>query len=884
MSRLMAIFCLSLLLSFSVRGEGVAVISGIVKDGGGKALKSVMIRATFNGKTGPFVMTDANGAYTLRIESDESTINLNFSKLSYEQEKVTVENKSQRLDVTLSKRAEPLPEVTVSTPEVRLRGDTLSFLLAAFAGKDDVSLKDALKKVPGVEVASSGEISYNGKKISNFYIEGMDLMGGKYDIATTNIPASYVNAIEILNNHKDKKIDRDLFSDKVALNVRLKPKAKFRPTGTYSASAGVGEIPIPLAASGAGMMFRDKLQSILTLKGSDIKEFSRRESHRFLDAGGGECEDYAGSILGRLSASSPPLSRSRWIKPIDASATTNFIIKISDDVTLRTDAGYSFQKTRYDYSDSRFYFDGNHDIVIDQFSQPQTWSHTPSLSLEYKMDKDNIYFVNYFTGTGSFSTDVNHIATAGSEIIEKERLQNFDIRDKLHWSWKKNKWRLNFSSSLELNSTPRGYIDISGKIAASSSEDGYSPNLLQQARSYTLNIKEEAYAMREFKRSHIFIPIDFYYTNYKIRTALSNMQFGNRQATEVANRISNQLDGYTTNISTSPSYQYTSPYDKFFARVSLPITLQHINWNNSGSRPAEKIGTHLLLSPSIYLTYQPTAKSSFRLQASYKNSIGDILDLLTAPTMRDYLSTNFHSGLLSKRKSLNALLHYDFKLPLSFWYFNAEVSYSNIRENLISSQNISEGLIESSDFVMPHNNEMINAALGITKNIRSINTKISLKGGIEMIGNKLEQNGQLVGYRSGNIFINPTISSQPISWFGLNYEGYLSSIYSNYLGRKQSFDSQSHNLGVSFYPFGGFQIKLNSEIIRKEIEEKRHQTVCLFDIRIAYKFKKMRITCDLCNLLNRKSYSYTIFNGIDRFSYNYHLRGRELIMSIEYHL
>ncbi|MDE7419210.1 MAG: carboxypeptidase-like regulatory domain-containing protein [Muribaculaceae bacterium] len=883
MSRLIAIFCLSLLLTFNVRGEGVSVISGVVKDGGGKVLNSVMVRATFNGKSGPFVMTDANGAYAIRIESDESTFNLSFSKLGYEQEKVAIENKSQRLDIMLSKSAETLPEVTVSTPDVSLRGDTLSFLLSAFAGKDDVSLKDALKKVPGVEVAASGEISYNGKKISNFYIEGMDLMGGKYDIATTNIPASYVNAIEILNNHKDKKIDRDLFSDKVALNVRLKPKAKFRPTGTYSASAGVGETPIPLAASGAGMMFRDKFQSILTLKGSDIKEFSRIELHPFLDAGRGECEDYAGSILGKLSASSPPLSRSRWIKPIDASATTNFLNKISDDVTLRTDAGYSFLKTKYDYSDARIYFDGNNNIVIDQFSQPQTWSHNPSLSLEYKVDKDKIYFVNYFTVTGSFSTDANHIATAGREIREKEKLQNFDLCDKLHWSWKKKKWRLNFSSTLEVNSTPQGYIDISGNRAVSSSENGTFRDLFQQARSYTLNVREEAYAMREFKRSHIFIPIDFSYTNYKIRTDLYNMP-ADIKANMVAERVYNHLDGYTMNISASPTYQYTAPYDKFFARVSLPITLQHINWSNSGSRPIENIGTHLLLSPSIYLTYKPTAKSSFRMQASYKNSIGDILDLLTAPVMRDYLSASFHSGFLSKRNRLNTSLHYDFKLPLSFWYFNADVAYSNIRENLISRQNVGADLIETSDFAMPHNNERINASLGISKNIRSINAKVSLKVGVGLTHNKLEQNGQLVGYQGGNIFISPSITSQPLSWLGLSYEGDISSLYSRYLERQQSFDSQNHNIGVSFYPFGGFQIKLNSEIIRKEIEEKRHQTVSLFDIRMAYKFKKMRLSCDLSNILNRKSYSYTIFSGIDRFSYNYHLRGREIIVSLEYHL
>ena len=48
-----------------------------------------------------------------------------------------------------------------------------------------MTLQDALKKVPGIEVEDNGGIKYNGKSISNFYINGMDLLGGKYNLATT---------------------------------------------------------------------------------------------------------------------------------------------------------------------------------------------------------------------------------------------------------------------------------------------------------------------------------------------------------------------------------------------------------------------------------------------------------------------------------------------------------------------------------------------------------------------------------------------------------------------------------------------------------------------------------------------------------------------------
>ena len=885
MEKLIAIFCLSLLMTFAARGEGVYMVSGTVTDNMGLPLKAVMVRTTINGRNGPFVMTDSKGNYTLTIESEEPSVTIGFSKLGYEPEKKTLDNKPQRLDIILLKSAQSLPEVTINNPEVRLRGDTISFLLAAFAGKGDVSLKDALKKVPGVELSSSGEISYNGKKISNFYIEGMDLMGGKYDIATTNIPASYVDAIEILNNHKDKKIDRDIFSDNVAMNVRLKPKAKIRPTGTYSASVGMGE-PLPLAASGAGMLFRESFQSIITLKGSDISEFSERENYRFYSAGGSDSRDYTADILGRLSSSSPPLSRSRWIKPIDTSATTNFIKKTGKDATLRADVGYAFLKTKYDYSDSRAYFDGNDDVLIAQLSTPESRSHKPTLSVEYKLDKDDIYLTNYFSGKGTFNTDLMTIGTSSKDIREKERMKNLNFRDYLDISWKKRAVRWYSTTSLEFNSSPKGYIDISeSHLPESVYADLSGRHLLQDGLSRTITIKERLQAMHEIKKSRVFIPLEISYTDSRIRTQLSYQpSAGDEPTAPEIDGSRNHLDGWNLSFGLSPEYSYTSSYDRFLVRASFPITMKHIDWSNTGSRPSYARGTHMLLAPNIYLNYKASSKSTFRMMASYSNTTGDMLDMLTAPVMRDYLSVRYHSGLLSKRNIFNANLHYDFKLPLSFWYINADAAYTHTRENLISRQEVSNGLIVTSDSILPHGNDRISADLGISKNIRTINTKISLKSGWSTNRNKIDQNGRTVSYRSDNLFVSPSITTRPLDWLEVDYEGDISTSYSRYLDRRQSFSSQRHDIGVSFYPLDRLQLRLKSSFIRKEIENDRFRSLSLFDAKAVYKWKKLRLTGEVRNILNQKSYSYTIFSALDRFTYDYRLRGREFILSLEYHL
>lgn len=111
----------------------------------------------------------------------------------------------------MKEKGTELKEVVVKAPAIYQRGDTLSYNLSSYITKSDYTLKDALKKLPGIDIEKSGKIKYLGKDISNFYIDGLDLLGGKYNIATTNIPASYVNSVQVLNNHQAVNMNKDIF-------------------------------------------------------------------------------------------------------------------------------------------------------------------------------------------------------------------------------------------------------------------------------------------------------------------------------------------------------------------------------------------------------------------------------------------------------------------------------------------------------------------------------------------------------------------------------------------------------------------------------------------------------------------------------------------------
>ena len=119
-----------------------------------------------------------------------------------------------------------LQEVIVTAKKIRQSGDTISYSAATYRDKNDKTLEDLLRKMPGVEVKSDGKITFNGQWINEFYIEGMDMLGSNYGVATRNINAGDIGTVQILQNHQDIKMLQGVQSGTTpAMNIKLKQNA-----------------------------------------------------------------------------------------------------------------------------------------------------------------------------------------------------------------------------------------------------------------------------------------------------------------------------------------------------------------------------------------------------------------------------------------------------------------------------------------------------------------------------------------------------------------------------------------------------------------------------------------------------------------------------------
>lgn len=227
MMHLRKTFALIFLTAFCVNATA-QTIGGRVVNNKGITLEGVSVTLrTSDDRPVAFCNTNEDGTFSIELPQSETAEHLVFSMIGYAKRCIALNNFKQGQDVVLENDAFMLKEVKVKAEKIRRSGDTLTYSVAAFMQKQDRSIADVIAKMPGLSVSPSGQIKYQGKAINKFYIEGADLLGGKYALASENIKANQVKNVQVLEDHQPvKALKKVKFSDQAALNIVLKDDAK----------------------------------------------------------------------------------------------------------------------------------------------------------------------------------------------------------------------------------------------------------------------------------------------------------------------------------------------------------------------------------------------------------------------------------------------------------------------------------------------------------------------------------------------------------------------------------------------------------------------------------------------------------------------------------
>ena len=96
--------------------------------------------------------------------------------------------------------------------------------------------------------------------------------------------------------------------------------------------------------------------------------------------------------------------------------------------------------------------------------------------------------------------------------------------------------------------------------------------------------------------------------------------------------------------------------------------------------------------------------------------------------------------------------------------------------------------------------------------------------------------------------------------------------------------SLSHSGAVHVFPISTLDISLDYDYVRRQISSDKYKNMSLFNAAVQYKLKQLVLRLELTNLFNQRNYSYTLFDGINSYTFDYGLCGRTVMMKATFKL
>jgi len=908
---LYVVLALSASAQVRVTGRVTALSPSSGGAGGGlKPVGDVIVKLMSGTKTLAFTSTNAKGEYALEVKSAPSgTLTLQFNHISYEKETSPLPASPSRggvvnQDMVLTPKAVTLKEVTVKADPLRQRGDTLSHNLASFLGKGDVTLEDGLKRLPGVDVSKSGGISYMGKPISQFNIEGLDMLGGKYNLATRNIPADYVTQVEIVRNHHSRRVEKDVPSNEVSMNIKLSKKAKLKPFGQEEVGVGArGRFLLGLT----GMMFTDKFQTICSLKGGNYKGFARADMYDHF--GGSGVSTPATSLFGGFDGGAPP--QGEYLYQRNGMASLNGIYKIDSTTTLKVNADYSYHRATHDISQSSTYLAGTGDYVtVNEQTSPLTKVHLPKLSVNYLKNADRVYLSETFVLKGKFEQNegdvVSSVALATQHTEQRRKVSSFEVSNDLFWMGRTEKgMRRHVNASVSFKRTPT--LRLSFGLTPNPSSSSLTPNpssrgegsdysFLQYGHTTPLSMGEGARVRLQTAQSStlsINVGSSFNIPIGKVfRLSLPvklNAMYDDLETYRLATGDFNHIKGWSITPSLNPGFEIHSRNRRFYLSAGLGAALKGLYYNKLNY-------TKPVLNPSMGINYTFSANSKLSFSTGYFTEIGDMLTLLTEPMQVNYRTVRTSSGIIGESNSWGTSGEWKWQLPMQYFTLSVSAIHNETKRNSLTSQSISGIDISSSALQRDTRSRSTNFTVAATKNIPSLFAKLGAEANYGFGDNEQAVNEQVIKTRSNSYNVHGNISITPVQWLELRYDirySYSKTGFTPSSSLKdeesdftegESIATLSHSGALHIFPIATLDLSLDYDYVRRQITTDTYKHMSLFNASVQYKWKRLVLRLELDNLLNQRHYAYTVFDGINTYTYDYGLCGRTAMLRLTFKL
>ncbi|MDR3266461.1 MAG: carboxypeptidase-like regulatory domain-containing protein [Tannerella sp.] len=852
------------------------VIQGVVKDVQDEKELSginVSIREKNNPAILGFNITDNNGKYKLEYKGLKDTLIISVSGFNIQKQEKSIVCKSQMLNFTVSSEAIALKEVKITAPKIQQIGDTISYSVNDFTDKNDRTIGDVLKKLPGVDVKENGEILYQNKPINKFYIEGGDLLQGRYGIATNNIEAKDVSKVQVLENHQPIKALRDkMFSEQAAINLKLKETAKGRVIS--NALLGAGFPPVLLSGEIMAMYFNKKRQNISTYKGNntgddvtrDLNSFYSRDADRMRESG----------LLSVQSPSSPSINRKRYLFNQVNSFTFNNLHKLDADYQLNTNIHFINDRLdKSSFSRTEYYLPGDNLQRIEEILSSRTYVNKLDGEVQLTANKEKFYLNNLLKFNAGWNSERGDAITADS-IHQQLDEPDYGLSNTFEIIKTYEKTTLKMSSFNGFSMLPHTLTVQPVVYGELFGEDAESLRQKLDINNFTSYTKATfGFGKGAWKQNY---EVGFRADLQHLESELSAFAF--TPADLIPDSLRNNLQWNKYLWYVNPNYTYS--YEAWRIGLNLPLNYTFLHINDRMIEDKENT-QRLYFNPSLFLHYKMSAYWDAFVNSAYSNSMGGLKNEYTGYIMHSYRNLVRNTGSLYETQSFNTNINLNYRNPIKSLFGNAAVTYFNSKANLLYGYDLDGILQVQTSLPKPNHTESISTYANINQTIDAIASTLKLGGSYSLSSGSQLTQGEILRYSGKSYSIRPSFSTKIRSWSSFNYNFIFSESQNRVKTEKMNLKpirTISQALQFNIFPIRKLTINIEYEYFYNNTIASGSRAMSFGDIGCKYKWAGMEFQLTYSNIFNTKQYISASYNNINSYYSAYDLRPAEILLQV----
>lgn len=857
---------------------GQITLQGQLKDKEGETLPgiNILVYLPDSKLMIAFAVSDAEGRFKTTVNSKADSLDIELSSVQFSKLHRRIANASQTLQFELEYDTKQLEAFTVKASAIERRGDTLSYLVSSFAGNEDRAIEDVLRKMPGIEIEDNGNILYQGLPLLKFYVEGLDLMKGRYGVISKNLPHGTVSTVEIMENHQPIRIlEKRVLSQQASLNLKLKRDI----TTTGTAQLGGGLSPFLWGVKITPMFFTKNFQVVTSYQsnnsGNDVSQQMRIMTLQdFIH--NTDRPNANPDMLSIQAASLPGIDQKRYLDNKIHLLNFNGLLRMNKDFQLRTNLYYitdnqrqqaGLQRTLFTPTDTLAF----NEIIDNRFNDKYLQA---DFSLSRNVEKN--YLNNDLKIQSRWDKQMGAVFADGNDIKQSLKNPLKSISNELRSVNPVGKHLVEFQSYISYDNSPHSLEVSPGQFEGVLNQDEPYEKVLQQidlTRFFADHSASFGFAWNRFS----FTPrLGIAFRKQTLESNIFVTQ--QNEESEVGAGYTNKLDARHTQAYFQTEVEYK--YGAFSINTKLPFSWQKVNLDDAISDYGQNL-ERFLFDPSLSLSYKFHNFWTMRASWTYANRLGDIDRVHYGYILKNYRNLSQNAAPLSETSRHNFISFLSYRNPITSFFNSISYLYSINHNNLMFSNFIQlDGTTILQASKLPNTSYSHSLNVQSSKYFAEAKSTISFRASYNRNEGKSLINETLFNTTTQFANFSPSLNVHVTEWFNTEYEldaTYIQTFIEKELRSKISM--LRHKFNCFAFPTKNQTFSLSAEYYKLQ---GTHNFFA--DLLYRYTLTKKKIDLELRwnNIFNTKNYTSYQASAFMVSESTYLLRPSQVFMSVRF--